>query len=404
MHHPLITFLATATLRPTEESASGVQDDEYLPSQVPAGINLLESFQDDPVVGHTKPYLSARRVARVTPAPPVSLKQFQRLESEPGRIFRAVPAVNFRMRYSRLGTRSKNTSVIASIEFETTPFAEHDVVLEEVDVWLEKGSAVSLLDAAQDRLPLSCRSEDKVALLYRLDPDAIVLPTSQSGVRILELFMMVKVMVSDDCRPHITMKWRNSIDFTPTHPPAVSPSGQPSQRNDSSVTVATAATASGTISANADAKSLAPTMRSETASNKSPSTRRTVDLVPEGGLIITTSGPCEVRVGEVFRWNIFIINRSGRERMLALAVIPKTRRMDSVAHTPSASLKDDASSKEVAEAIMDERVLHAMQRNVALGAADLVSLSTDVRVGLELVPLHEDAIVRSSADTHDTDL
>lgn len=371
-------------LSSVEAAHSKTPADEYLPSLVPDGTNLLEPFQDDPAMTHTRPYLSAKRVSRITPAAPAIFKQPRRLESRPERNFRVAPAVNFRIKCSRLSYSSP--SIIASIDFELTPFAEHDVALEEVHLWLETGTAHYLLDSSEADLPLPCRVGDKISLLYRLTPDLTLdqMTHQSANVKVLELFMVVKAFVSDDCHPHITMRWRTNVDFTmQPHLSSGTSSQLPKWTNSPPIVSAVTPHMEGATAAPGIAtKSTSHMTVTEAESNQSFRMRHGLNGSRDVGVIVTIESPPEVYVGEVFRWNVFIINRSNRPRELALRVIPKRRRSDSMNFdSKSAASKEGALNSEVAAAVLDEKVLYAMQRKVASDTADLVSLSTDVRVG-----------------------
>ncbi|KAI9784541.1 MAG: hypothetical protein M1816_000807 [Peltula sp. TS41687] len=380
VHHPWVTFLATAELRLVEGAHSGPPTDEYLPSLVPAGTNVLEPFQDGPAMAHTRPYLSAKRVSRITPTEPATFKQSRRLEGRPGRAFRVVPAVNFKIKYSRLSLSSP--SIITSIDFELTPFAEHDVALEEAHLWLENGTAQCLLDSSEADLPLPCRAGDKLSLLYQLTPDLTLDQMSHqpANVKVLDLFMMVKAFVSDDCQPRLTMRWRTNVDFTMQTRLGSGTSGQfpeqPCSQGINSHMEGPGATSG------IDNKLTSHTTILEGESNHTSSLRHGVDGSRDVGVIVTIEGPPEVHVGKVFRWNVFIINRSSRPRELALTVIPKRRRSDNTnLDLKAVSPKEGKSNSEVADAVLDQKVLYAMQRLAATDTADLVSLSSDVRVG-----------------------
>lgn len=115
------------------------------------------------------------------------------------------------------------------------------------------------------------------------------------------------------------------------------------------------------------------------------------------GITITFTGPEKpVRVGEMFTWTIFVVNRSDHARKLAL--LPITKRKHSSSHTratnrplSTARISRDGPhsrpSEDIADPILDENVLHAAQKAAALDGTGVICYSTDVRVG----PLAPDA-------------
>jgi hypothetical protein len=90
-----------------------------------------------------------------------------------------------------------------------------------------------------------------------------------------------------------------------------------------------------------------------------------------------------VQVGSPFAWGVFIVNRSNIPRKFALIAIPRRKRIDPRGHVarPSSSSISSRKEKEVAEAVTDDNIVHAMQKNVAGQEAELISLSTDIRIG-----------------------
>src|SRR6266513_1327202 len=126
MQNAMIVFAASANLKPVEPAKTEVTE-EYLPSQTPSDLNLLESFGGDPELASLSPHLSALRVSRVVPATQVAKELLRPLRNISQRAFRAVPAVSSRMRYSRLNTHASQPSIIASLDFDVTPFADCNV-------------------------------------------------------------------------------------------------------------------------------------------------------------------------------------------------------------------------------------------------------------------------------------
>lgn len=97
---PSIVFSATANLRPAEQAQSAASREEYLPSQIPAGMNLLEAFNDDPALGGVVPRLSALRVSRVTPAALTAREMMRPLKNISRQSVKVYPAINARVRYA----------------------------------------------------------------------------------------------------------------------------------------------------------------------------------------------------------------------------------------------------------------------------------------------------------------
>ncbi len=93
-----------------------------------------------------------------------------------------------------------------------------------------------------------------------------------------------------------------------------------------------------------------------------------------------------IRPGDVFSWTIYVLNRStakaGRPpRKLALIAVPKRRRHENRSVRPPSTASRRQGEKEIADAVVDENVLHAMQKNGTVDGVDVVCLSADARVG-----------------------
>jgi hypothetical protein len=86
--------------------------------------------------------------------------------------------------------------------------------------------------------------------------------------------------------------------------------------------------------------------------------------------------------GVPFFWSIFIVNRSDRPRKLALIALPKRRRTEArITRPPSTGHARQRKDPKIADAVVDENIVYAMQRNSAVESTDIVCLSSDTRVG-----------------------
>ncbi|KAF4978297.1 hypothetical protein FZEAL_5308 [Fusarium zealandicum] len=102
---------------------------------------------------------------------------------------------------------------------------------------------------------------------------------------------------------------------------------------------------------------------------------------------MTFTGPSEpVHPGQVFSWTVYVVNRASEKstappRKLALVAVPKRRRSEvRMARPPSVGGRRRG-EQDVADAVTDENVLHALQKNSLVETTDVVCLSADTRVG-----------------------
>lgn len=376
LQNPSIIFSATASLKPADQVKPESLREEYLPSGVPSGVNLLESFNDDPGLGGVKPRLSALRVSRVAPASLAARDLMRPLKNISRQQIKCYPVINARVRYSRPNTTPSNPIVIASLDVDLTPFANCDIVLEKVELGITGGNVVDLNDSQGMTLPITCLPQDDITFLYRVEPDDLDI-TNKSLVRALDISIHATAKLSSVCQPKIAMQWTTSLDFTsPVNPgfgnatqPIVRPH-RPAQLSIGSSTFETVPTVA----------SLALTRPDALPSQDITTRQQRNRSVPDFGVTVTFSGPtASIHPGVPFTWSVFIVNRSDRPRKLALMVIPKRRRTEArITRPPSTGHGRDP---KIAEAVVDENIVHAMQRNSAMDATEIVCLSTDTRVG-----------------------
>lgn len=386
LNNPRVIFTASTTIRPAEFQKPVVED-EYITSRLPVGLNLLESYSEDPYLSSVAPRLSASRVSRVIPvtqAPQQTLRPFGYASK---RSFNIYPAINIRLRYSRLFSGTKQT-IIASLDLEVTPFGDCDVTIESVDIALSGGRADALEDASSSRLPIECRPRDDITFLYTLIQTDILstgsIPTpipSNSPVRPISVSLKATAHLSDVCHPKIFTNWTTTVDFslptaTPSFPPT--PGMQRAHRPASLGSIIHGATVSASTGIRPAYQPAQPSPNIAFTPPVLSSPSFTNSQNPESvlGLTITFSGPSRVYVGEVFLWTVFVVNRSQRTRKLALIVPPKRRKVGEGKVLPPRPVGDDAT-----EAVLEEGVMYQTHRAQYLEPAELVPLVNDVRVG-----------------------
>ncbi|RDW94578.1 hypothetical protein BP5796_00341 [Coleophoma crateriformis] len=381
LQNPSIVFAASASLKPAEQLEADALKEEYLPSQMPSGLNLLEAFSNELVLGSVKPHLSALRVSRVAPLTQAAKDLRRPLKNMSRRTFRVYPAINARVRYSRPSTTPKTPCVITSLDVDITPYANCTITLTEVNVTMSGGFVEDLNHVQGLSLPIDCRPQDDVTFLYRVEPDGMDL-TNRSQLRTLEISVLAVVdLVEGVCQPIISMKWTTSLDFTPPVNPGYGPPTQPivRQHRPSQLSLGSSFDNIPTVSSFAAGRpdsllSMEFTTRQERTSS-----------IPDFGVTMTFTGPSAentIYPGKRFNWSVFVVNRSDRSRKLAIAAIPRRKRMETRVTRPlSTGYGSSQKDVKVADAVLDENIVYAMQRNSILDSAEVVCLSTDIRVG-----------------------
>jgi len=380
LQNPSIIFATTASLKPVEQVQGATLKEEYLPSQVPSGINLLEAFSDDPEMGGIKPRLSALRVSRVAPATQTTRESIRPLKNISKRSIKVYPAMNARVRYSRPSSIPVNASVIVSLDVDITPFANCEVTLNKTEVKIKGGTVEDLNVVSGMTLPLNCLPQDDITFLYRLQPDDLDV-TNKPQIRTLEISILATANLSEACQPQLSMVWTTSLDFTPPLNPGFGHATPPIQRphRPAQLSIGSALETTPTVSSLAISRPDAlPSIDVTTRHQRNPS-------IPDFGVTMTFTAPpasSPIYPGIPFAWSIFIVNRSDRPRKLALMTIPKRRRTEArITRPPSTGYGGSRRDPKVAEAVVDENIIYAMQRNSAVNSTEMVCLITDTRVG-----------------------
>jgi hypothetical protein len=283
------------------------------------------------------------------------------------------------MKYHKAHTPTGTSSVIATLELEMPAFAQHTLDLHAVDLKLADGSAHALVDSF--KLPKKCQPRDNIVCLYSLTPGGPFGETESaaSHTRSLDISIDAMVLVSEACHPCIEIRWKATVDFSPVLNSVPGKPGNAVPRKNRPTSLSTPTTS--TFNKNSLTVSHQPTASNDLsfeASNSSSSA--------DFGIMLTFTALGDVYVGEPFRWSIFIVNRSEKARRLAITVVPwRKRSIGKVqgSRPPSASSAANIVTKpgKVADAFINENLLHAIIKAHSVEATQLVCLTTDIKIG-----------------------
>ncbi|KAK4173015.1 TRAPP trafficking subunit Trs65-domain-containing protein [Triangularia setosa] len=415
---PSIVFSGTAGLKQADPEKNPDQRGGYMLSCVPSGMNMLDSFANDPMLGGIKPHLSAQRVSRVAPATQSkdTLRRIPGLQSLKLKIF---PLLHCRVRFSRPNTSPPSPALIALVETDFTPYFDCEASLNKISLDVTNGNAEDLNNQPGMRLPLSCVAHDHLTFLYKLTPSPLDLATTKAPIRDRDLIITIEIQIlvrpgseSNPCTPKLSMTWTTPLDFTlPVNPGFGQPMTQPIQRSHrpSQLSISGGVDSQPLVSPSVIRPDALPSLEAAARS-------ATETTLPDFGITLTFAGPENpVYVGEEFVWTVFVVNRSrptsiivppghlsyssmipsstaaaSQSRKLMLLVVPHRRRNEGGAAgalgrpllrnsstTATGGKKDPA----VADAVLDENVVYAMQKAGGADSAEVICLSADVRVG-----------------------
>ncbi|KAI0484930.1 TRAPP trafficking subunit Trs65-domain-containing protein [Xylariaceae sp. FL0804] len=392
LQSPSAVLSATASLKPADVSLSNGLHDGYMPSGVASGLNLLGSFGHDPAMNGVQPRLSALRVSRVAPATQQAKDLLRPIKSLPRLSLRVFPAVHSRIRFTHPNTAPPTAAVIAMLEVDFTPFFECEIILDDISLSIRDGLVVELTKQSGMTLPLSCVAHDHVTFLYRIAPAEADVMT-RNPIRDLDIAISATALVYPGlCQPRLNMAWTAAIDFTIPVNPGYGSTMQPIQRSHRPSQLS--------IGGDSIASLTAPSVaRPDALPSLEASSVQTESTLQDLGITVTfTASPSNQKIylGDEFVWEVFVVNRSPNAlappRKLAMVVIPKRRRTDTrVSRAPSTTRAPELQQghlfsktwkdRSVAEAVLDENVVHAMQRSSFVESAEVACLSADVRIG-----------------------
>ncbi|KAI4675886.1 uncharacterized protein J4E84_009861 [Alternaria hordeiaustralica] len=363
-HKPAVYFQPTASFKPEEKPQKDASEDDYLPSGVPTPLNLLQSFEYDPALVGVHPRLSAMRISKVTPTAPAAKEMARPIRNGQRPLFRVLPPLIWRIRYSRIQASISDLSLMASLDLEVAQFATYDVRIKKVNLALHGGKVQKLNDELDTTT--SHKPGDQLTFLYKIRPDIGTDGTPALGSKghYLTLNVEANVTMSDHCHPDIAIEWKTPVDFPSEQALSLAKASRPSS--------------STTQSANAANPDALVTQDTQDQPEQDASHN-------DVNVTLTVSGPPSVKVGEIFTWDVFIVNRSDKTRRLAVLVIAKRPR-DSGKHKSHPSVSSvggpRADKKELfGTAVVDENVVYAKQKSARTDTADLICLTTDIRLG-----------------------
>ncbi|RYN38835.1 hypothetical protein AA0119_g8290 [Alternaria tenuissima] len=364
-HKPAVYFQPTASFKPTEKPQKDASEDEYLPSRTPTPLNLLQAFESDPALIGVHPRLSAMRISKVTPSAPAAKEMARPIRNGQRPLFHVLPPLIWRMRYSKIQASLSDLSLMASLDLEVAQFATYDVRIKKVNLALHGGKVKELNDELDTTT--SHKPGDQLTFLYKIWPDLGTDGTPALGSKghYLTLNVEANVTMSDQCHPDIAIEWKTPIDFASEQTLSLT----------KAIHRQSTSTIQSTNAVNPDALS------TQDAQDQPEQDASKNDV----NVTLTVSGPSSVQVGEIFTWDVFIVNRSDKTRRLAVLVIAK-RSHDMGKHKshPSASSVGGprAERKELlGTAVVDENVVYAKQKSGRTETAELICLTTDIRLG-----------------------
>jgi hypothetical protein len=359
---PAVIFKVSASLQPPALVDLEVSD-PFLPSGVPLASNLLQPLESDALLKGTIPQLSSMRLSRRSPVEESLRREAFPLKVITRRPCRAIPVLSSRIKVQKSPFRVGMPTMIAALEMDVPAFAQHPIEIVDAIVTLTNGIVYDMSEGQTPKLPMVCYAKDQLVCLYKLSPSSDYVLSNQPDPQTLDVSIGVRVMVSDECHPQVKVRFKANVDFS-------TPSGQHTKQQSIQ-------------SGNKPPNILSSTVKQEdqlmqTAGDVSKTAHEHM------GVIIKFTAKGEVYVGEPFQWEVFVINRSGKQRRLGLSMLykRKTGNEKRISSRPT-SINANTSKKmeSIADAFVDDNLLYTMIKTHGSEATQLVCLNTDVRIG-----------------------
>ena len=349
---PFLYFIMNIDLQASPSVTKEDGDDPYLPSLIPAPLNLLEHLND---FSNLNVSLPSDRLRHFFPSIQVPSTRTPKPKIEKPKRYRILPALTARIHYSKLNMTPSKPSVVAVLDTEMAPGLPNGIVVESVILKLEDGEAEDLGQGITPSGPKKCQSREILGYVFRLIP-TFSINRSQQNVNSsainkgLDITINATILSSSYCKPQIEMRWHTQAEFSSALNPlhsgpgqGILPSKRPSNFPDASV-------------ASSDKNELlAPAQRSWSKSTES-----------RLGLTLTFTAQTEKLIyGNPFYWEIFVINKSSETRKLTIGITP-------VSSPPRKHAAKESNSSATSIAIRDAQ---------ESGPAQIISLSTDIKIG-----------------------
>ena len=367
----------SGTLGPVQIQEADVSN-PYLRSGVPfTSQNIFQALEGDAFLKGAIPYLPASRLSHIPPNNLSSRPSALPLKVVSQRAIRAYVALNARFRYQSPRASSQNVLALASLDLEVPPHLQHALEISSVEADLASGQSTLITPAEVLTIPKRCQPRDNIIFLYQLVPDQLYSDRNSRPisdlVRQVELSITAKILVSPHCSPTVLLRWRTSVDFSPTSTKDKS-SSQSLTRNQH------------------NKQSLEPS----SASKASVESQR--PYLTDLGVSATLAVIDNVRVGEPFHWDIFLVNHSAATRKLSVVIKSQSSNRASIQQQ---SLRHVHGTDDAAAVHVEEPVLFSLTRNAQLSPAGLICLTTDLNVEYVQVILlsHTQLVLVKIADT-----
>lgn len=350
--------MTTATRNALKTVTYPTKEEEYLHSGTPLPSNILQPLLHDSALDNTRPYMSALRFTKVALSISENRNSQKPIALTRSKLYPALPILSAKYRLISC-TRSQEKSVLlVSIEITSSTTLNTDVRLVKVDLLFPSGEVRERTQSVSSGQPFEIKPGDQNSLIYEITIHDFEREKTEKWpmagncngniVALVDIPRECSTRIFLDCKKYIDDAIRNkSTDSLMDRSPF------------------------------ALMKPYVSCKDYQTDSNSLPHFRNQ-------GIAITVSGPQEVRWGEVFVWNILIVNKTRAARRCRVTLLQDEMKRNSgekkpeSCHVVSQMHQETGICLETQENMVPFDLL-AAQRKARIKKTNILCLSPDIR-------------------------
>lgn len=354
-----VYFITTATRNTLKSLTYPTKGEEYLRSGTPLPSNILQPLLHDSALDDTRPYMSALRFTKVASSISENRNFRKPIALTRSKLYPALPILSAKYRLISY-TRSQEKSILlVSIEITSSTTLNTDVRLVKVDLLFPNGEVKQRTQPVSSRQPFEIKPGDQNSLIYEIiindvdreKTDKWPMAANCSGniVALVDIPRECSTRIFLDCKKYIDDAIRNAntdslMDRSPS----------------------------------ALMKPYVSCKDYQADSNSFPHFRNQ-------GIAITVSGPQEVRWGEVFIWNILIVNKTRAARRCRITLLQDEMERNTVEKKPEICPIVGQTHQEIGicfgtQENMVPFDLLASQRKARIKKTNILCLSPDIQI------------------------
>ena len=351
-------FVTTATRNNSNKLSYYGNEEECLRSGIPLPSNVLQPLSHDPALENIRPYLSALRFTKITPSisgdrnypKPIVLKS---------KTYPVLRILGTKYRVISCNKIRAKQIMLLSIEVKASTVLNTEVRLVKVDLFFSSGVARQRTQFLSTEQPLNLKPGDQTSLLYEVIMDDINDNNNDKWpiARICKGNIVALVDISTERSTKVLIDCRDAM-----------------------YDAFQKATAELLVEPSSNVL-IKPSFSHEDYQNNSSLSHPFHDQ----GIAISVSGPQEVRWGEVFVWNILIVNKTRAARRCFVTLLHHdmkkcSEERESKTHPTVGRINQEISIRPMAQENTAAFDLLLSQRKAIVKRTSILCLSPEIRI------------------------